>query len=163
MTVIEAGFKRGRVMWRKRDHPAAPSIAAASRMSSVIVCKPASNVTALNPALDHTIMVNVAGIAVSAWPNQLIGFWISSKESRALLMMPKSVLNRYTKTRPAADTGVTTGRKKTVRNTARALIFIFMNSAMGKANIYGTTTSPKAYTRVTRREFQNRHSCVMRM
>ena len=71
-TTIVTGSSSGQVMCQKRCQGLAPSIAAASFRSGLIVCRPASSEIAKNGTPRQMLTMMIDSIARSPSPSQLI-------------------------------------------------------------------------------------------
>ena len=128
-TTIVTGRSSGQVMCQKRCHGRAPSIAAASLSSGLMVCRPARRLMAKNGTPRQTLTTMIENIARSGSPSQLIERLMSPSWNSPQLMTLKVGSNIHFQAKVESTVGMMKGRRMKARTIALPLKWRLSRSA----------------------------------
>ena len=104
--------------YQKRFHGRAPSIAAASFSSGLMVCRPASRLMAKNGTPRQMLTTMIEVIARSASPSQLMRAWIRPTLNKVQLMTLKVGSNIHFQAKVDSTVGMMKGSRTKARTSA---------------------------------------------
>src|SRR5436190_8496286 len=115
------GSKSGQVTYQKRFHGRAPSMAAASFSSGLMVCRPASSEMAKNGTPRQILTTMIEVMARSGSPSQLMRWVMNPSWNSAQLMTLKVGSNIHFQAKVDSTVGMMKGSRMKARTSALPL------------------------------------------